>query len=205
MPDGQHAPERLRRYLEDLKPEAQASLLADLEAGTLRADQLPEAELILAELRRMRTGPQEPPSPDQLFFAPIAAFVIDDNPARKHPGRIARGSLQRIWQWIARDLAPQQISTFAEEVAALAGRPADIEAAARRFQDHVGGAVHAAVAGTRTTTKPNGNWQVGSARRMASTRRARLQPFWKRATRYPRSTNACHQASAISVTTNSTT
>jgi len=153
MPDGQHAPERLRRYLKDLKPEAQASLLADLEAGALRADQLPEAELILAELRCMRTGPRRPSSPDQLFFAPIAAFVIDDNPARKHPGRIARGSLERIWQWIARDLAPQQISTFAEELAGLAGRPADIEAATRRFQDHVGHAVHEAVACTRNDHK----------------------------------------------------
>jgi hypothetical protein len=153
MPDGQHAPERLRRYLKDLNPEARASLLADLEAGASRGDELPEAELILAELRRLRTGPREHPSPDQLFFAPLAPFVIDDNSARKHPGRIARRSLQRIWQWIARDLAPQQIATFAEEVAALAGRPADIDAAARRVQDHVGRAVHEAVACTRDDNK----------------------------------------------------
>ena len=106
MPDGQHPPERLRRYLKDLNPEARASLLADLEAGALRLDQLPEADLILGELRRMHTVPREHPSPQQLLFAPLTPFVIDDNPARKHPGRIARGSLEWIWQWIARDLAP---------------------------------------------------------------------------------------------------
>ena len=98
MPDGQHPPERLRRYLKDLNPEARASLLADLEAGALRRDQLPEADLILGELRRMHTVPREHPSPQQLLFAPLTPFVIDDNPARKHPGRIARGSLEWIWQ-----------------------------------------------------------------------------------------------------------
>ena len=153
MPDGQHAPERLRRYLKDLKPEARASLLADLEAGALRRDQLPEANLILAELRRMRTLPREHPSPEELLFAPVTPFVIDDHPARKHPGRIARSSLERIWQWIARDLAPRQTSMFADEVSALAGRPADIEAAARRFQDSIGRSVHEALACARNDHK----------------------------------------------------
>jgi hypothetical protein len=113
MPDGQHAPERLRRYLKDLKPEARASLRADLEARALRRDQLPEADFVLGELRRMRSLPREHPSPEELLFAPVTPFVIEDNPARKHPGRIARRSLERIWQWIARDLAPQQTSMFA--------------------------------------------------------------------------------------------
>ncbi|HXW28788.1 MAG TPA: hypothetical protein VEK55_05430 [Xanthobacteraceae bacterium] len=149
MPDAQHAPERLRRYLEDLKPEARASLLADLEAGALRPDQLPEAKLILAELRRMRTAPREQPSPDRLFFSPLSPFVIDDDPARKHPGRIARRSLERVWQWIARDLAPQQTSTFADAVSVLAGKPADVEAAARRFQDLVKRGIYEALAGAR--------------------------------------------------------
>ena len=153
MPDAQHAPERLRRYLEDLKPEARASLLADLEAGALRADQLPEAKLILAELRRMRTVPPEPPPPDRLFFSPITPFVIDDDPARKHPGRIARRSLERIWQWIARDLAPQQTANFVDEVSALLGRPADMEAVARSFQDRISCAISEALACARDDHK----------------------------------------------------
>jgi hypothetical protein len=153
MPDAQHAPERLRRYLEDLKPEARASLLADLEAGALRADQLPEAALILAELRRMRPVPREHPSPDRLFLSPITPFVIDDDPARKHPGRIARGSLERIWQWIACDLAPQQTSTFADEVSAFVGKPADLEAVARSFQDRISRAVAEVLACARNDHK----------------------------------------------------
>jgi hypothetical protein len=164
MPNGQHAPERLRRYLKDLKPEARASLLADLEAGALRRDQLPEADLILGELRRMRPLPHL--STDQLLFAPLIPFVIDDNPARKHPGRIARRSLERIWQWIARDLAPRQTSTFAHEVSALARRPADIEAAARRFQDSIGRRVHDALACTRNDHKAERQLagQIGTSR-----------------------------------------
>src|SRR5215472_788423 len=153
MPDDQHAPERLRRYLNDLKPEARALLLADLEAGALRREQLPEANLILAELRRMRTGPREHPSPDRLFFSPVMPFVIDDDPARKHSGRIARHSLERIWQWIARDLAPQETSTFADEVSTCAGKPADIEALARSFQDRMSRAVYEALTSARNDPK----------------------------------------------------
>jgi hypothetical protein len=148
MPGDQHAPARLRRYLEDLKPEARASLLADLEAGALPPDQLPEATLILAELRRMRADPPEHQWPDRLFFAPVTPFVIDDNPARKHSGRIARPSLERIWQWVARDLAPQQTSAFAEEVGTrfLAGSPTGVEPIARNFQDHIARAIREALA-----------------------------------------------------------
>ena len=145
MPDGQHAPERLRRYLKDLEPEARASLLADLEAGALRRDQLPEANLILAELRRMRTLPQEHPSPEELLFGPVTPFVIDDDPARKHPGRIARSSLERIWQWIARDLAPRQTSMFAP---LLAGDPFSNVADVRLIDDPMARA--AAEHGART-------------------------------------------------------
>jgi hypothetical protein len=171
MPDAPHTPERLRRYLEDLKPEARASLLADLEAGALRSDQLPEADLILAELRRMRRVPRDPAAPDRLFFSPVTPFVIDDDPSRKHPGRIARRSLERIWQWIARDLAPQQTSTFADEVSALAGKPAQIEAVARRFQDLISRAIYAALACARNDPKAERQLagQIGTPRGVEET------------------------------------
>jgi hypothetical protein len=143
-------------------PRPDASLLVDLEAGALQRDQLPEADLILGELRRMR--PLLHLSPDQLLFAPLIPFVIDDT--RKHPGRIARRSLEPIWQWIARDLAPRQASRFAHEVSALAGRPADIEAAARRFQDSIGRRVHDALACTRNDHKAERQLagQIGTSR-----------------------------------------
>jgi hypothetical protein len=172
MPEAQHTPERLRRYLEDLKPEARASLLAGLEAGALRSDQLPEADLILAELRRMRAVPREPPSPDRLFFSPVTPFVIDDDPARKHPGRIAHRSLERIWQWIARDLAPRQTSAFADAVSALAGKPADMEAAARRFQDLTSRAIYDALACARNDPKAERQLagQIGTPRAVEEAR-----------------------------------
>jgi hypothetical protein len=61
--------------------------------------------------------------------------------------------LKRIWRWIARDLAPQQTSMFADEVSAPAGRRADVDAAARRFQDRIGRAVHEALACARNDHK----------------------------------------------------
>ena len=47
--------ERLRQYLRDLQPEARALLMAELERGLLRGEDMPGAELVLQELRRQRT------------------------------------------------------------------------------------------------------------------------------------------------------
>lgn len=155
MPSDQDAPGRLRRYLEDLKPEARASLLADLEARAIELDQLPGASLILAELRRMRAEPAPEESPERLFFAPLGPFVIDDNPARKHPGRIARTSLGRIWQWISRDVASQATDAFTQDVWThlLTGRPEHVEPITRNFQDRIGRAVEETLAGARNDPK----------------------------------------------------
>ena len=102
--------ERLRQYLRDLKPEARALLIAELERGLLRGDDAPGAELVLQELRRSAREQSRPSSRTgslaRLFFQPLEPFLVDDTAAHKHPGRIARVALDPIWQWVCRDLLP---------------------------------------------------------------------------------------------------
>lgn len=135
--------ERLRQYLRELKPEARALLVSELERSLLRGDETPGAELVLQELRR---NARESGRPSQrignlprLFFRPLEPFLVDDVAAHKHPGRIARVALDPIWEWICRDLLPGEAKAVTEEVsrAISAGDEPRTESLVRGFQDRV--------------------------------------------------------------------
>lgn len=115
--DGQ-AVERLRDYLQTLKPEARAMLVAKLERGMLHGEET--NDLILQELRHaVRTGAQPVPrigDVASLFFAPLEPFLIDDAADHKRLGRFARVSLEPIWQWIGRDLMPAETKALGEDI-----------------------------------------------------------------------------------------
>ena len=114
------AVERLRDYLRTLKPEARALLVAELERGVLRGEEVAGGELILQELRRAIRAAGQPVTrigdAARLFFVPIEPFLIDDAADHKRVGRIARVSLAPIWQWIGRDLMPAEAKAFGEDV-----------------------------------------------------------------------------------------
>src|SRR5258708_5324578 len=100
--------ERLRAYLQELKPEARAMLLAALERGATRGETVPGGDLILQELRRtLRNSADDEVSGQgervntaaRLFFAPLDPFLVDDTEAEAlPPGRIGRSALDPIWQ-----------------------------------------------------------------------------------------------------------
>jgi hypothetical protein len=103
--DGQSV-ERLRDYLRTLKPEARAMLVTELERGMLRGDEAAGNEFVLQELRRtIRAAGQ---AAARLSFAPLEPFLIDDGADHKRVGRLARVSLEPIWEWIGRDLMPAE-------------------------------------------------------------------------------------------------
>ena len=81
--------DRLRDYLRELKPEARALLMAELERGRLRGDELPAIGVILQELREAaphaRALPARIGDPQRLFFAPLEPFLLDEQPGRKRP------------------------------------------------------------------------------------------------------------------------
>jgi hypothetical protein len=117
--DGQSV-ERLREYLRNLKPEARAMLIAELERAQLRGDDMAGSELVLDELRRtIRTEAQRVPrigDAARLFFMPFEPFLIDAPADHKRVGRIARLSLEPIWGWIGRDLMPAEAKALTEDI-----------------------------------------------------------------------------------------
>jgi hypothetical protein len=133
--------ERLRDYLRELNPEARALLMAELERGRLRGDDLPAIDIILRELRDAApAGHSLPPrigDPQRLFFAPFEPFLVDDRANRKHRGRIARSSIEPIWRWLGGDLMPGEFKAFAEEAGRLllANETGKAEQLARAIQD----------------------------------------------------------------------
>ncbi len=139
---GQGLPvERLRQYLVELKPEARALLIAELERGLLRGDDTAGAELVLNELRRsLREAGrrvQRIGNPARLFFQPLEPFLVDDLPEHQHRGRIARVALDPIWQWICNSVMKSEAAHYIEQVErALVANDAKKSAElARNFQD----------------------------------------------------------------------
>ncbi len=164
--------ERLRQFLRELSPEARAMLTAELEQGLLRGEDAPGAELVLQELRRSardagrssaRAG-----SLARLFFQPLEPFLVDDTAAHDHPGRIARVSLDPIWQWICRDLLPGEAKAVTEEVARAhaVGDAEKTEALTRAFQDRTVQRMQEALAAAQSDDKTRRRLvaQVGTPR-----------------------------------------
>jgi hypothetical protein len=133
--------EKLRQYLRELKPEARALLAAELERAALSGTEPPGASAILEELRAAarREGRRLPRvgNPQRLFFMPVEPFLVDDRPERKHRGRISRVCLGPMWEWISRDLMPDESKTYVDQVSMLlaASEKNGAEQVARAFQD----------------------------------------------------------------------
>ena len=123
MTGGGPAVEKLRDYLRTLAPEARTLLVTELERATLRGEHAPGSEFILEELRRAMSEGSEGGQPEQrigdasrLFFLPFEPFLIDGAADHKRLGRLARVSLDTIWEWIGRDLMPAEIKTLGEDI-----------------------------------------------------------------------------------------
>lgn len=118
MESDAQALDRLRGYFQSLGPQALITVLIALERGILRGDDIPELQVVIAELRTeiIKSGHKPPRigNPSRLFFQPIEPFIVDWAPARKQGGNIARRSLNPIWSWICRDLAPIEAGEYIE-------------------------------------------------------------------------------------------
>src|ERR1700753_2893618 len=127
---GETSNQRLRTYLGQLPPRAQALLMREFERAIERGEDTAVAKLVLEQLRKVARG-SEPDVPDparaedaaRLFFRPLEPFLVDGKvPIRQ--GQIRRASLMPVWQWLVRDGAPAQAREFD---AALAGVADDAE------------------------------------------------------------------------------
>jgi hypothetical protein len=124
--------ERLRDYLAQLPPQAQALLMREFERALERGQDTAVATLVLDALRKVvrKTEADEvdPPRTDdlsRLLFQLLEPFLVEAGvPIRV--GQIRRTSLHPIWQWLGRDGAPDKVR---ELEAALARLPAADSAA----------------------------------------------------------------------------
>jgi hypothetical protein len=118
--------DRLRQFLRELPSPALTLLITELERAVLRGDEVPGGDMLLQEVRAaMRDSGQIVPrfgAPARAFFRPLEPFLIDVKGDRKVPGRIARTTLEPIWTWISRDLAPAEAKLYCDGVSrALSG------------------------------------------------------------------------------------
>lgn len=138
----QTSTERLRDYLAQLPPQAQALLMREFERAIERGEDVAVANFVLEQLRKVVRGTEEADEarprtddPARLLFHPLEPFLVEGNfPVRA--GQIRRASLLPVWQWLGRDGAPEAARAFETELAEIrqSGSSAGLEAAARRFQ-----------------------------------------------------------------------
>ncbi len=116
---------KVRSYLEGLSERALAMLVRGLEAARESGSDDPQSEVILETARSLIRKPEAAGEPDahrrsllkRAFFAPLEPFLISEVLSSKVPGRIYRPSLDAIWLWLERDIAPDTIIRLQEELA----------------------------------------------------------------------------------------
>jgi hypothetical protein len=137
----QTSTERLREYLAQLPPQAQALLMREFERAIERGEDTTVANFVLELLRKIVRGTEEEEArpriddPARLLFRPLEPFLVEGSfPAR--PGQIRRASLPLIWEWLNREGASGAAREFVAALAGIreTGTSADLEAASRKFQ-----------------------------------------------------------------------
>ena len=138
----QTSTERLRDYLAQLPPQAQALLMREFERAIERGEDTVVATFVLEQLRKVVRGTEEDEEarprtddPARLLFRPVEPFLMESNfPMR--PGQIRRASLLPVWQWLARDGATDAAHAFEAALAEIRqnGSTAGLEAETRKFQ-----------------------------------------------------------------------
>jgi hypothetical protein len=137
----QTSTERLRDYLVQLPPQAQALLMREFERAIERGEDVAVANFVLEQLRIVVRGTEEAEArprtddPARLLFRPLEPFLVEGNiPVR--PGQIRRASLLAVWRWLGQDGAPDRTRQFEAEIARIreTGTSAGLETAIGQFQ-----------------------------------------------------------------------
>ena len=129
-------------FLARLSPLTRKSLLSELERLELCGDEVPHSADIQAKLRAefgMDGADKDTNSPPRRFFAPLDPLLSEGAPEHANSGKIARGSLNPIWEWISRDLLPTMTRDFVLQVKDLiaGGKEKEARRAITAFQTKV--------------------------------------------------------------------
>jgi hypothetical protein len=132
--------DQIQEFLQRLTPLMRSSLLTELERLETCEDALPGCAEIVAKLRAefRKDGSTQDRinNPSRHFFAPLEPLLVDGAPEHANLGRIQRGSLAAIWEWISRDLLPTMARDYIKKIdeLILANHPREARRVAATFQ-----------------------------------------------------------------------
>jgi hypothetical protein len=135
--------DRISEYLQQLTPQARSSLLVELERLEACGAAVPGTATLLenlrAELRKGGQSHRRVANPSRYFFSPVESLLVDGAPEHDNSGRILRGSLAAIWEWISRDLLPTMTNEYVAQMRPLiaADKQQEIRKVAAAFQTKV--------------------------------------------------------------------
>jgi hypothetical protein len=135
--------DRIQEFLQRLTPLTRSCLLNELERLESCDGEMPGSADILsklrAEFRKDGSSQGRVSNPSRHFFAPLEPLLIDGAPEHANSGRILRGSLAAIWEWISRDLLPTMTRDYTNKVEELvnANNPREVRRVASTFQTKV--------------------------------------------------------------------
>ena len=135
--------ERLHEFLQRLTAPTRNNLLTELErlelCGAVIPGSAPVMEKLRAEFRPNGQGQQRGHYPARYFFAPLEPLLVDGAPEHENSGRIQRGSLSAIWEWINQLLLPAMAGDYCEKMkqAILSNNAYEAKQIAAGFQTKV--------------------------------------------------------------------
>jgi hypothetical protein len=135
--------DQIGEYLRQLTPQVRSSLLIELERLEVCGAPIQGGTAVLERLRaEFRKGGQAQhriANPSRHFFMPLESLLVDGAPEHDNSGRILRGSLAAIWEWISHDLLPTMARDYADRMKPLiaADDQPEIRKAAAIFQTKV--------------------------------------------------------------------
>ncbi len=112
-------PDRIQDFLRRLTPLSRNNLLTELERLEACGSALPGCATVVEKLRtefRKDGQPHRLDNPVRYFFAPLEPLLVDGAPEHANSGRILRGSLSPIWEWISRNLLPTMARDYVNEM-----------------------------------------------------------------------------------------
>jgi hypothetical protein len=139
-------------------PEPVASRLAKaVEVDRLIGGQGLPHEVILGALRpqlRQAAQHERMPTPQRFFCQPFEDLLIARKRNAKQKGRIARSSIEPVWNWLANELMPTRHHELTDAIrdAILYSRLSDVEQRVAEFRDESAAALKPALADEKKMT-----------------------------------------------------
>jgi hypothetical protein len=135
--------DRIQDFLQRLLPLTRSNLLTELERMEACGADMPGAAKVLSKLRAefYKNGQTQDRMghPARYFFAPLEPLLTDGASEHANSGRMLRGSLFPLWEWITRDLLPTMARDYVKDMNELiaAGNQRQARLAAATFQTKV--------------------------------------------------------------------